>query len=121
VDAPRLGAWKGRQHQCHQGGGLCKTCDDLHHWLVLWPKQVPIKREESRHPAAARASKSDSDRGGESGWKPVQMLTQVIEVGDARRKLNGFWDSGAQISMVTQAKVAECSMTLGKVLSATAG
>ncbi len=53
VDAPCLGAWKGRQHQCHQEGGLCKTCDDLHHWLVLLPKQVPIKREERRHPAAA--------------------------------------------------------------------
>ncbi len=34
----------------------------------------------------------------------------------AGRKLNRFWDSRAQLSMVTQAKVAECSLTLGKVL-----
>ncbi len=63
-------------------------------WLVLWPKQVHLKREET--PQRQWARKSDSDRGGESEWKPVQMLIQVTEVGeDARRKLNGFWDSGA--------------------------
>ncbi len=50
-----------------------------------------------------------------SGWKPVQMLTQVIEVWDARRKLNGFWDPEAQLSMVAHAKVAECSLTWGNV------
>jgi hypothetical protein len=80
---------------------------------------VPIKRKET--PQRQWASKSDSERGGESGWKLVQMLSQVIEAGDAKRKLNGFWDSGAQLIMVTQAKVAECSLTLGKVLPTTAG
>jgi hypothetical protein len=48
-------------------------------------------------------------------WKPVQILAQVIEVGDTRRKLKGFWDSAAQLSMVTHAKVAECSLMMGKV------
>ena len=31
-----------------------------------------------------------------------------------RRKLNAFWDSGAQNSMVTHKKAAECSLTLVK-------
>ncbi len=42
---------EGKAASLPPGGGLCKTCDDLHHWLVLWPKQAPIKGR--RHHAAA--------------------------------------------------------------------
>ena len=38
------------------------------------------------------------------------MLAQEIEVGDRTMKLNAFWDSGAQLTMMRHVKAGECGL-----------
>ena len=43
-------------------------------------------------------------------WKPIQILAQTIRLGESEKKLNAFWDSGSQLTMITHKKAAECGL-----------
>jgi len=85
VDTPEQGIWKGRQHPCHQGGGLC----NWPHRLVPCTKRASIKKEDI--PLNGDWPEIVTINGAVSGQRKfVQMLAQVVEVDDTRRKLEAF-------------------------------
>ena len=108
-DATAIGARRGEQHACRQGGSMCNKCDEWHHPLPKCPKYRPVKyedaEEEDQKAMAAAANAASGLR-----WKPIQMLAQTVKLHGLGKELNAFWDSGSQLTMITHKKAAECGL-----------
>ena len=88
---------------------MCGKCKDWHHDLIMCPKFAPtskvvLEEVEKRGKVSVNAMNSGGTR------NPIQMLAKEIEIGNGGMKPNAFWDSGAQLTMVTHAKAMGCGL-----------